>query len=53
MVATALIILSTLGFDMVDPMNMEFIVDDFLSTKSSSSLLVTIIENFKKYNYNL
>jgi len=37
MVATALIMLSTLGFEIVDPMYIEFIVEDFLISISSSS----------------
>ena len=38
MVATALIILSTFGFEIVDPMYILFMVDDFLISISSSSL---------------
>jgi hypothetical protein len=48
MVATALIMLSTLGFDMVDPIYMEFIVDDFLISISSSSF--DCIFNFYFFN---
>ena len=43
MVATALIILSTFGLDMVDPMYIEFIVDDFRISKSSSSSLKAVV----------
>ena len=35
MVATALIMLSTLGLEIVDPIYIEFIVDDFLMSSSS------------------
>ena len=38
MVATALIMLSTFGLEMVDPMYILFMVDDFLISISSSSL---------------
>ena len=37
MVATALIILSTFGLEIVEPMYMEFMVEDFLISMSSSS----------------
>ncbi len=44
-VATALIILSTLGFEMVDPMYIEFIVEDFLTSSSSSFECIFILFN--------
>jgi hypothetical protein len=48
MVATALIILSTFGLEMVDPMYIEFMVDDFLiSISSSSADYIFIIYNYR------
>jgi len=44
MVATALIILSTFGFEIVDPMYILFMVDDFLISISSSSLEFILFE---------
>lgn len=38
MVATALMMLSTFGFEMVEPIYILFMVDDFLISMSSSSL---------------
>ena len=42
-VATALMILSTFGFEIVDPIYIEFIVEDFLISKSSSSSLMPAV----------
>ena len=39
MVATAFIMLSTLGFEIVDPIYIEFIVDDFLISSSSLAFI--------------
>jgi hypothetical protein len=44
MVATALIILSTFGFEIVDPIYIELMVEDFLISISSSSLLCILIK---------
>ena len=43
MVATALMILSTFGFEMVEPIYIEFMVDDFLISMSSSLLFASIL----------
>ena len=43
MVATALMMLSTFGFEMVEPMYIEFIVDDLRISKSSSSSLKPVV----------
>ena len=50
MVATALMMLSTLGFEIVEPMYIEFIVDDLRISKSSSSSLIPVVRGsiFKK-----
>ena len=59
MVATALIILSTFGLEIVEPMYIEFMVDDFLISMSSSSfefilfILLVNISNKLKANYIL
>jgi hypothetical protein len=45
MVATALMILSTFGFEMVEPIYIEFIVEDFLISKSSSSSLRPVVRD--------
>jgi hypothetical protein len=48
MVATALMILSTFGLEMVDPIYILFMVDDFLISISSSSFeFIFIFREFK------
>lgn len=49
MVATALIILSTFGFEIVEPIYIEFMVEDFLISKSSSSSFVGLESIFVFY----